>query len=73
VSRLSSTVVAFEDPPFVRGSGVPSGGAFPANGVMTYPTDVSDGSYLETCTLPEISHSTCTTILDDFVARYGRR
>jgi hypothetical protein len=33
----------------------------------------SDGSYLETCTLPEVGHATCTTVLNDFVARYGRR
>jgi len=74
VDQLSPTVVAFEDPPGVKGNGYPSGGQFPANGVMTYALPTSqEGSYLETCTLPEIVHSTCTVILNDFVARYGKK
>jgi len=71
--RLSATVIAFEDPPFVKGEGIPSGGQFPANGVMTYLPGSYDGSYLETCTLPDNIHSTCTAILNDFVARYRER
>jgi Domain of unknown function (DUF4850) len=73
VTRLSSTVVAFEDPPYVKGDGAPSGGRFPANGVMTYVPRSMEGSYLETCTLPETVHSTCTAILNDFVARYRNK
>jgi hypothetical protein len=73
VIPLSGTVVAFEDPPHVRGQGVPSGGLLPANGVMTYVAGGADGSFLETCTLPEAVRDTCTAILNDFVARYARR
>lgn len=73
VSQLSATVVAFEDPPYVKGEGALSGGQFPANGVMTYVPQSYDGSYLETCTLPDNVHSTCTGILNDFVARYENR
>jgi hypothetical protein len=68
--RLSKTVVAFEDPPYVKGEGAFSGGPFPANGVMTYVPGNYDGSYIETCTLPDSVHTTCTAILNDFVARY---
>jgi hypothetical protein len=73
VDRLSSTVVAFEDPPYVKGDGVPSGGRFPADGVMTYIPRNYDGSYLETCALPADVHSTCTAVLNDFLARYRTR
>ena len=71
--RLSATVVAFEDPPYVKGEGALSGGPFPANGVMTYAPGNNNGSYLETCTLPDNVHTTCTAVLNDFVARYRDR
>lgn len=73
VVRLSAKLVAFEDPAFVRGDGVSSGGPFPANGVMTYVAGKDVPSYIETCTLPDGLHSICTAILNDFVARYGDR
>ena len=73
VDRLSSTVVAFEDPPYVKGDGALSGGPYPANGVMTYIPGNDDGSWIETCTLPDNVHSTCTAILNDFLARYRSR
>ena len=72
--RLGKTTIAFEDPPYVKGDGVPSGDRFTAHGVVTYLDPYYQGpSYLETCTMPEVAHSTCTAILDDFVARYGKR
>ncbi len=73
ISRLSPTVVAFEDPAHVQGEGALSGGPFPANGVMTYAPGNESGRWLETCTLPADAHSTCTAVLNDFVARYGNR
>lgn len=73
IVQLGRSVVAFEDPAFVKGEGVPSGGRFPANGVMTYVAGSGRASFLETCTLPGSLHGVCTAILDDFVARYGDR
>jgi len=65
-TRINATTVAFEDPPYVKGTGTPSGGADPANGVMSY----SDGTAIaETCTLPQSGHSFCTFILNDFLSR----
>ena len=73
IYRLSKTVVAFEDPSYVKGEGALSGGQFPANGVMTYLSGSNDGSWVETCTLPDNVHSTCTAVLNDFVAKYQNR
>jgi serine/threonine protein kinase len=70
-TQLSSTVAAFEDPPGVAGDGDPSGGPYPANGVMIYgPGSVMDGSWVETCTLPSSEHAVCTLSLDEFVSLY---
>ena len=66
-------MVAFEDPPYAEGEGALSGGQFPVNGVLTYMPGSKDGSFIESCTLPENVHSTCIASLNDFVARYGRR
>lgn len=79
VDQLGAGVVAFEDPPGVAGDGVPSGGPFPANGVMTfYPgshpgTGSPTGSWLDTCTLPTSSKQLCTAALNLFVADYGSK
>ena len=73
VYYLSKTLVAFEDPPYVKGEAALSGGPYPANAVMTYIPGNEDGSYLESCTLPEAAHSTCTAILNDFVDKYRNR
>jgi hypothetical protein len=74
VTPLNANVVSFQDPPGVAGDGKPSGGAYPANGVMTYypiSSGNDNGSYLETCTLPASEQSICTVILDRFVDWYG--
>jgi len=73
IYRLSSTVVAFEDPPGVTGDGDPSGGGYPANGVMTYVPESNNGSWVETCTLAATSHALCTVSLNAFVAAYGHQ
>ncbi len=75
VDPIGNGVVGFLDPPGVRGSGAGSGGAYPANGVVTYHPSTSgyEPSYLETCTLPDSQHSLCTAALDNFVAAYGSR
>lgn len=79
VDHLSPTAVGFEDPPGVKGTGVLSGGPNPANGVLTFvPIGAPDRlpgamTYEATCTLPETGHALCAVVLDDFLARYGKR
>jgi hypothetical protein len=68
-SRISATTDAFQDPPYVHGTGTPSGGRYPANGVMLYGGHPSE-AYTETCTLPSPQHKICTVILNDFLSRY---
>jgi hypothetical protein len=72
VTRRSETVVEFEDPPGVAGDGNPSGGSYPALGVMVYDqaTESRYGAE-ESCTLPEAQHAVCTAVLQDFVVRHG--
>lgn len=70
----TSHLAEFTDPPGVHGDATPSGGEYPAMGVMTYFDDVkSDGSWTETCVLPAADKSLCKVILGDFVARYEKR
>lgn len=73
VDRLSAGVVAFEDPPGVVGDGLPSGGSYSANGVMTYYPGNPSGSWLETCTLPSDQKDLCTATLNYFAGTYGTR
>lgn len=73
VSRAGSGVVIFRDPPGVAGDGLPSGGADPANGVMTYHSPSGAGSWLETCTLPAADTQLCTAGLNRWIADYGAR
>jgi hypothetical protein len=72
VDPISASVVDFEDPAGTEGSGDPSGGQYPANGVMTYSPTTEPGFYLDTCTLPQNEHATCTTALNYFVTLYGQ-
>jgi len=73
VDQIASGVVAFEDPPGLTGDGIPSGGTYAANGVMTYHPGNPNGSYLETCTLPGSAKAECTATLNNFIADYGNR
>jgi len=69
-SAPTDDVVAFHDPPGVFGTGLPSGGTNPADGVLLYRFDAHLGrTSSETCTLFAIPASPCTTLLNDFVAR----
>lgn len=71
VDQISAGVVGFTDPPDVAGDGNPSGGPYPANGVMTYYSGNENGSWLDTCTLPYSQQALCTTALNLFVSDYG--
>lgn len=73
VSPIASGIVAFQDPPGVTGDGSPSGGEYPANGVMTYHPNRMPGSWTETCTLPESDKALCTTVLNIFIKWYGQK
>jgi hypothetical protein len=72
VTRLTARSVAFEDPPRVTGDGWPSGGPYPANGVVIARESKSQGAGAnkETCTLPQSEHALCAAILSDFRRRY---
>lgn len=76
VTQLGSNIVGFEDPPGLAGDADPSGGAYPANAVMTYTDDPAGStgkiwsSWFETCTLPYSQQTLCTAVLNDFAARY---
>ncbi len=57
IERRSAHAVAFDDPPRVRGTGNPSGGPYPAhgvvlfNGVIRWTRDAYPAAAQETCTL----------------------
>jgi hypothetical protein len=69
--QISPGVIGFEDPAGIAGDGNPSGGPYPANGVMTYYSGDENGSWLDTCTLPSGDHALCTVALNAFVSSYG--
>lgn len=73
VTPISGGIVSFEDPPGVHGDGAPSGGPYPANAVMTYYPNAPDGSWQETCTLPDSEKAGCTAALNTFIAWYGSK
>ncbi len=70
VGQEGAGIVSFEDPAGVTGDGSPSGGVDPADGVMTYYPDSTEGSWLETCTMPSSPDAgLCATVLGDFLSR----
>jgi hypothetical protein len=72
VSRVGTSAIAFEDPAHVSGTGNPSGGPYPSNGVVVYNASKPQvpKAAQETCALPQSEHATCTAILNDFLRRY---
>jgi hypothetical protein len=73
VTAIGPGIAGFEDPPGTSGDGVPSGGRYPANGVMTYHPHAAAGSWQETCTLPGSDMAECTAILNTFLSWYGQQ
>jgi hypothetical protein len=73
VTTVGAGIKQFEDPARTRGTGVPSGGRYPANGVMTYHPGAPAGSWMETCTLPASDGPACTAALNTFMSWYGRK
>jgi hypothetical protein len=72
-TRLSRSAVAIEDPPLVTGTLDGSGGQYPTNGVLTFNARRGTAAQEGTCTLPDVQHLVCTTILNDFLSRYAPR
>ncbi|HXW80705.1 MAG TPA: hypothetical protein VEJ84_14480 [Acidimicrobiales bacterium] len=76
ILRLSPSVISFSDPPGVIGTGEPSGGDFPAEGVVTFKEGTGGttyGSAMQTCTLPPNEHALCTAVIDAFVFAWQQR
>jgi hypothetical protein len=69
VQHFGLHVVAFTDPPGVRGDGVPSGGADPDRGAMTFYLRSSQGpqSRVANCYVPRSDDSLCNVVLDQFI------
>jgi hypothetical protein len=69
--RTANDEISFLDPPGLNGTGVPSGGNNPANGVVLYRFTLGSGgtSATETCTLPAPDHALCTAVLNDLATR----
>jgi len=72
VVRLNAHIVAFEDPPHVKGDGRSSGGPNADDGVMTYYVAGDEPmSFLADCALPASGHLLCTAVLNQFIRWYG--
>lgn len=76
VRRAGADVARFDDPPGVKGVGVPSGGANRAVGAVVYPQLRPEPESVTvakvTCTAPRATIGLCPSIVDDFVARVAR-
>jgi hypothetical protein len=75
VSRISPSVIAFQDPAGVIGTGEPSGGVYPASGVVTFKDRSPSGIYgsaMETCTLPKSERAVCSAAVQSFIASWDQ-
>ena len=69
IHRGGANFVEIQDPPGVTGLLSPSGGTYPANGVVIWdPTTQYSAQAI--CTLPQEQHQICTAVLNDFLVRY---
>jgi hypothetical protein len=73
VVPVAKGIVAFDDPPGVKGDGQQSGGRYTAHSVMTYHPSVDNGSWEETCILPGSEKDVCTAALNSFISWFGQR
>lgn len=68
VHRGGANFVEIEDPPGVAGLLTPSGGPYPANGVVIWDPATQYAAQA-VCTLPEQQRQICTAVLNDFLDR----
>lgn len=76
VARLSPSVIAFHDPPGKLGTGEPSGGVYPASGVVTFKDRTANATYgsaMESCTLPQNEQVMCNATVQAFIASWDQR
>ncbi|HET9059610.1 MAG TPA: hypothetical protein VFN61_06790 [Acidimicrobiales bacterium] len=73
VRTLGLHLVAFMDPAGAHGDGVPSGGAYPDHGIITFYPTSSQGpqSRMSNCYVPANDDSLCNVVLDQFIAWDG--
>jgi hypothetical protein len=73
VRKTNTGLAQFEDPPGVKGVGVPSGGANRAVGAVLYPQGPSEPDSVTvtklTCTAPPSTIGQCRSIVDDYLIR----
>jgi len=73
VRRTGAAVARFDDPPGVRGVGVPAGGANRAIGAVVYPQPRPEPDSVTvskvTCTARPATTDLCRAVVGDFVAR----
>jgi hypothetical protein len=69
--RLRSDVVEFQDPAKIKGVGAPSGGSYPALGVITFGEGPLNAASRVTCTLPSRDRSLCEAALDRYLEHFG--
>lgn len=67
VEHIGSSQVAFQDPPGIKGGGVPSGGPYLAYSDMSYSPSLP-GTYRATCTAGQ---RVCAFTLNYFASLYG--
>jgi hypothetical protein len=71
--KIAGETVRFSDPATVKGIGWPSGGRYPATGVVIYdasrPTFIM-AAEIETCAVPTSMSHLCARITSSFVQRH---
>jgi hypothetical protein len=71
--RLSSHAILFDDKAGLKGEGIPSGGKYVANGLLTYVPTQLPTIYRVTCTRSTKALSICAVILKQFLSLYGNK
>lgn len=68
---INGSAEFFYDPPGLEGTGFASGSGNVAEGVITYNSSGSPGTYLNTCVLPDTGEQSCLIDLVNWLGLYG--